>query len=187
MPMHPNPRAETSSAPSFLVIIVLVKLAMVCSSPLLHVLKLLAPGVAIPNPVNYLPNPAQISIKWQSRDTILLIDKGDFEVIEPPPKQKRMTELLSHLAVKEGVHYSSILDDVKFMRSTYSRPRAPVLYDPSIVFVGQGRKRGYLGDQQYIYDAHNYLVLTVPMPFECETEASPEKPLLAFSVRVEMT
>lgn len=106
---------------------------------------------------------------------------------EPTQKQKRMTELLSQLAVKEGVHYSTILDGVKFMRSSHHRARVPVLYEPSIVFVGQGRKRGYLGDQLYIYDPHNYLVLTVPMPFECETEASPEKPLLAFSVRVEMT
>jgi AraC-like DNA-binding protein len=105
---------------------------------------------------------------------------------ETTRKQKRMTELLARLAFKKGVHYSNILDGVKFMRSDDSRPRAPVLYEPSIVFVGQGRKRGYLGDQEYIYDAHNYLVLTVPMPFECQTEASPEEPLLAFSVRVDM-
>ena len=29
-----------------------------------------------------------------------------------------------------------------------------VLYEPGIVIVGQGRKRGYLGDQVYTYDAH---------------------------------
>jgi hypothetical protein len=88
-------------------------------------------------------------------------------------KQSRMTELLSQQAVKEGVHYSDNLDGIKFMRSNQCRPRVPVLYEPSIVFIGQGRKRGYLGDRLYIYDSHNYLVLTVPMPFECETEASP--------------
>jgi len=104
----------------------------------------------------------------------------------PTPKQARMTELLDRLASTEGVHHSTVLDGVKLMRSNHHRPRTPVLYDPSIVVVGQGRKRGYLGDQQYIYDAHNYLVLTVPMPFECETEANPKEPLLAFSVRVDM-
>ncbi len=72
------------------------------------------------------------------------------------------------------------------MRSTQSRPRSPVLYDPSIVIVGQGRKRGYLGGQVYQYDPHNYLVLTVPMPFECETEAAPDGPMLAFSVRIDI-
>jgi AraC-like DNA-binding protein len=54
------------------------------------------------------------------------------------------------------------------------------------VIVGQGRKRGYLGDQVFTYDAHNYLVLSVPLPFECETEASPEKPMLAVSIRVDL-
>jgi len=105
---------------------------------------------------------------------------------KPTSKQRRMTELLRQLAVKEGVHYSTVLDGVRFMRSNHSRPRVPVLYEPSIVFIGQGRKRGHLGDRLYIYDAHNYLVLTVPMPFECETEATPEEPLLGFGVRVDM-
>jgi AraC-like DNA-binding protein len=58
------------------------------------------------------------------------------------------------------------------------------VYDPGIIIIGQGRKRGYLGDQVYTYDAHNYLVLSVPLPLECETEASPEEPLLGMIVLV---
>ena len=54
------------------------------------------------------------------------------------------------------------------------------------MIVGQGRKRGYLGDRVFTYDAHNYLVLSVPLPFECETEASPELPMLAVSIRVNL-
>jgi AraC-like DNA-binding protein len=38
----------------------------------------------------------------------------------------------------------------------------------------------------YTYDAHNYLVLSVPLPFECETEASAEVPLLAVSIQVNL-
>ena len=30
----------------------------------------------------------------------------------------------------------------------------------------QGRKRGFLFDTAYVYDAHHYLVLSVPLPFE---------------------
>ncbi len=62
------------------------------------------------------------------------------------------------------------------------------MYDPSIVFVGQGSKRGYLGDEMYQYDAHNYLVLTVPVHchFERETEAASDGPMLAFSVRIDI-
>lgn len=98
---------------------------------------------------------------------------------------QRMTALLRSLAVREGIHPTT-LDGVKFMRASQPIPRMPVLYEPGIVIVGQGRKRGYLGDQVYTYDAHNYLVLSVPLPFECETEASRDEPLLAVSIRVDL-
>ena len=98
---------------------------------------------------------------------------------------RRMTSLLGSLATLEGVHPSA-LDGVQLMRASKPIPRMKVLYDPGIVIVGQGRKRGYLGDQVYTYDAHNYLVLSVPLPFECETEASPEQPMLAVSIRVDL-
>ncbi len=37
------------------------------------------------------------------------------------------------------------------------------------------------------YDAYNYLVLSVPLPAECETEASLEEPLLLLAINVEPT
>ena len=96
-----------------------------------------------------------------------------------------MTKLLKALATGDGVR-PSILDGVKLMRASRSVPRTPVLYEPSIVIVGQGRKRGYLGGRVYTYDPHNYLVLSVPMPFECETEIGPDGAMLAVSIRVEL-
>ena len=104
---------------------------------------------------------------------------------ELPEINRRMTALLGALAVREGIHPTA-LDGVTLMRVSQPMPRMPVLYEPGIVIVGQGRKRGYLGDQVYTYDAHNYLVLSVPLPFECETEASPERPMLAVSIRVDL-
>jgi AraC-like DNA-binding protein len=98
---------------------------------------------------------------------------------------QRMTALLDGLISGEGSR-PSLLDGVKLMRANHSVPRTPVMYEPSIVIVGQGRKRGYLGDRVYTYDAHNYLVLSVPMPFECETEIGSEGPLLAVSIRVDL-
>ena len=98
---------------------------------------------------------------------------------------RRMTALLGSLASGQGIQ-PTILDGVNLMRVSQPIPRMPVLYEPGIVIVGQGRKRGYLGDQVYTYDAHNYLVLSVPLPFECETEASPEEPMLAVSIRVDL-
>ncbi|MCM3011628.1 MFS transporter, partial [Bacillus subtilis] len=39
------------------------------------------------------------------------------------------------------------LDGVRFIRVTHPAPRMPVLYEPSIIVVCQGRKLGYLGDR----------------------------------------
>lgn len=96
-----------------------------------------------------------------------------------------MTALLRDLATREGM-LSTTLDSVKLARADQPIPRTPVLYEPCIVIVGQGHKRGYLGDQTYTYDPYNYLVMSVPLPFECETDASPEYPLLAVYVRIDL-
>lgn len=98
---------------------------------------------------------------------------------------RRMTSLLGTLAALEGIHPTAI-EGVQLMRASHPIRRMQVLYEPGIVIVGQGRKRGYLGDRVFTYDAHNYLVLSVPLPFECETEASPEEPMLAVSIRVDL-
>ena len=80
-----------------------------------------------------------------------------------------MVDLLNELALTEGFH-TTILDGVKLRRSDRNEPRTPVMYEPSAYFVASGRKKGYVGDRCLVYDANNYLVLSVPLPFECEAE-----------------
>ncbi|MBX9690233.1 MAG: AraC family transcriptional regulator [Candidatus Obscuribacterales bacterium] len=99
--------------------------------------------------------------------------------------QQRITYLLEKLSEGQGIR-PTILDGVKLLRADTPMPRVPVLYEPSIVIIGRGRKRGYLGESCYIYDPHNYLVLSVPMPFECETEVGPDGSLLGVSVKVDL-
>ena len=91
--------------------------------------------------------------------------------------RRRLASLLDEVAVYEGTQ-RTFVEGVEVSRVSKPVPRAPVVYQPKILVVGQGRKRGYLGDEVYHYDAFNYLVLSVPLPAECETEASPEEPLL---------
>lgn len=106
-----------------------------------------------------------------------------------PPKaptlepSRRLATLLAELAQGEWFTPSR-LPNVKFMRSTRHVPNTPVQYDPSICIVAQGRKRGRLGGQTFVYDANNYLVLSVPLPFECETWGTPELPMYGLSVGV---
>ncbi|MBV8627089.1 MAG: AraC family transcriptional regulator [Paraburkholderia sp.] len=97
-----------------------------------------------------------------------------------------MVELLGTLAPAEG-YTRACLEGVGFMRANRPIPRMPVMYEPCIVIVAQGRKRGYLGDEVFVYDAQQFLVLSVPLPFESETEASEEEPLLAIKIRVDLT
>ena len=101
-------------------------------------------------------------------------------------RQTEMATLIQQLAPHEG-HTRSLLDGVRLMRADRQLGRTPVLYEPSIVIVCQGHKRGYLADRVYQYDAQHYLVLSVPLPFSTETDASAEEPLLAVSVRLDMT
>lgn len=103
---------------------------------------------------------------------------------EEGKKKGILAELLSELATQEG-RTQSALEGVYLIRSTRSHTCSPVIYEPNIIFVGQGQKKVYLGDRVYTYNANNYLALSVPLPVECETEASPENPLLAISLRVE--
>lgn len=100
-------------------------------------------------------------------------------------RQNEMESLIRQLAPQEG-YTCSLIDGVRLMRSDRPLKRTPVLYEPSIVIVCQGHKRGYLANNIYHYDAQHYLVLSVPLPFSTETDASPEKPLLAVSVRLDM-
>ncbi|WP_114416541.1 AraC family transcriptional regulator [Marinospirillum perlucidum] len=63
--------------------------------------------------------------------------------------------------------------------------RTPLLYEPSLVILAQGHKTGYLGDRIIEYHPGQYLVQTLPLPFECETHASPEEPLYGVCVRLD--
>lgn len=101
-------------------------------------------------------------------------------------QRRQMVELLLQLTTGEGMR-PSILEGVKLSRAERCYPRTPVLYDPSIVIIASGRKKGYTGDKCVVYDANNYLVLTVPLPFECETETVNDEPLLGVSIRIEMS
>lgn len=95
----------------------------------------------------------------------------------------KIVKHLYQLAPHEG-YTQSLVGDVRFMRSNRPLKNTAVLYEPSIVIICQGRKRGYLGDEIYVYDALHYLVLSVPLPFTSETEATPDEPMLGIAIRL---
>ena len=95
-----------------------------------------------------------------------------------------MAALLHGLAPDEGYNLTA-LPSVRVLRANRTLARTPVLYDPGIVIVCQGRKRGYFGDRLYLYDEQHYLAVSVPVPFSMETDATPERPLLALYLHLD--
>lgn len=95
-----------------------------------------------------------------------------------------LAPLVRALAPEEGYNLTA-LPSVRLLRSNRPLSRTPVLYDPGIVIVCQGCKRGYFGQRTYVYDAHQYLAVSVPVPFTMETDASEDAPLLALYLHLE--
>ncbi|WP_206860485.1 AraC family transcriptional regulator [Lysobacter changpingensis] len=88
------------------------------------------------------------------------------------------------LAPDEGYNLTA-LPSLRLLRSNRPLARTPVLYDPGIVIVCQGRKRGYFGQRTFVYDANQYLAVSVPVPFTMETDATEQEPLLALYLHLE--
>ncbi len=97
-------------------------------------------------------------------------------------------QLAQHVIALRHAGRSSLaeLPDVHLIYSDASCGRTPVMYKPGVVILFQGRKVGYIGTTTFNYDTTKYLMLTIPLPFECETFATPEKPLAGMKIHVDM-
>ncbi|HYE58951.1 MAG TPA: AraC family transcriptional regulator [Rhodothermales bacterium] len=70
----------------------------------------------------------------------------------------------------------------------FSHPTDPayVLQEPAVYVVAQGRKQVALGQDVYVYDRTNYLVVSVDLPVVGNVfEASPERPYLCLTLAVD--
>lgn len=101
-------------------------------------------------------------------------------------KENTIIDLLEQLVVEEGV-ISNIVERVDLFRISKSSPKSPQCYDPGILIIARGQKRFFMEEEIISYDALNYLVVTVPLPLECETTASPEEPMLGLRIRTDAT
>ena len=102
----------------------------------------------------------------------------------PERDSRRLAELVATLTTKDGITPTPV-PGVELWKASAPMARTPAIYSPGIVIIAQGRKRAWLGEQSFVYDPEHLLVLSVPMPFECETTASPEEPLLGLFIAVD--
>ena len=92
---------------------------------------------------------------------------------------------LELLAPYEGYN-QTFINGVGIYKSNESAQRTPLCYSQGIIFVLQGQKRVFFDEQIYTYNPDNYLVLTVPLPAECETQLTNNNPLLSLIIDFDM-
>jgi AraC-like DNA-binding protein len=98
----------------------------------------------------------------------------------------KMTELWQRFPIIEAGTFPSRLDGVSVFQETKHIPRRQTVYNPSICIVVQGHKIAYLGREKFRYDANHYLVVSVAMPMEYETFASPEEPVRGLVIDIDL-
>ena len=96
-----------------------------------------------------------------------------------------LTDKVNKLKDKQEM-LSELLPDIRLLYGTQPGTRTPVMYQPGIVFLFSGHKIGYINERTFRYDTNEYLLLTVPLPFECETFATPEVPLAGMRLNVDI-
>lgn len=71
----------------------------------------------------------------------------------------------------------------------WENPTEPTSYmlPPSICLIGQGKKRLFLNEETYVYDAHRFLVTSVELPVVTQIiEASIDKPYLGLTMELDL-
>lgn len=98
-----------------------------------------------------------------------------------------LTEMLSRHAPADGT-FPCPLPGVSLLRSSTPTMPMPVVYEPTLCIVAQGRKRAVLGATTFIYDAATYLIASVDLPVMGSViEASAERPYLCLRLDLDMT
>ncbi len=96
-----------------------------------------------------------------------------------------LRELIEQWTGSDGPHETMI---PAFMLSRYSHPTEPipVIQQPAVYVVVQGRKRVDVAGETYVYDPSQYLVVSLDLPVMARiVEATPDAPYLCMTLRIE--
>ncbi|MDN4055626.1 AraC family transcriptional regulator [Massilia sp. YIM B02763] len=99
----------------------------------------------------------------------------------------RLADILARHTPGDGA-FDTPLAGVSLLRTSSPTMPMPVVYEPTLCLVAQGRKQAVLGTETYVYDAANYLVASVDLPVMGSViEASEDKPYLCLRLNLDMT
>ena len=98
-----------------------------------------------------------------------------------------LKSMMLKLTTKEGLIETGI-EGLDIYRLSHPYDRTATMVKLAVAFIIQGRKSIYLGNQEIVYDEHNYLIGSTKMPVESELkEASVEKPYLGMTLHIDPT
>jgi AraC-like DNA-binding protein len=101
-------------------------------------------------------------------------------------RQQDLAARIARLAPVDGAHQSAI-PALALSRGSVPTMCTPAVYQPSLGFVVQGRKRALLREEVFQYDALHYLVVSVTLPAMGQVvEASIERPFLALRLNLDL-
>lgn len=97
-----------------------------------------------------------------------------------------LVDLIGRHAPRDGT-FPSRLPGVKLIRASAPTLPMPVIYEPTICIVAQGRKQAALGQTRYIYDPARYLTASVELPVMGSViEASEAEPYLCLQLDLDL-
>jgi AraC-like DNA-binding protein len=101
-------------------------------------------------------------------------------------RQQELSARVARLTPSDGSHQSA-LRSLMLTRGSAPTVCMPMVYQPCLAIVVQGRKRALLNDEVFHYDALNYLVVSVTLPAMGQVlEASPEHPYLSLRLNLDL-
>jgi AraC-like DNA-binding protein len=101
-------------------------------------------------------------------------------------RQQELALRVARLTPADGMH-RSLIPSLDLIRGSVPTVCMPSVYQPSLAFVVQGRKRALLNEEVFHYDALNYLVVSVTLPAVGQVlEASPERPYLCLRLNLDL-
>jgi AraC-like DNA-binding protein len=101
-------------------------------------------------------------------------------------RQQDLTARVARLAPVDGTHQAAF-PSLALVRGSAPTVCMPTVYQPSLGFVVQGRKRALLNDEVFHYDALNYLVVSVTLPMMGQVvEATTDRPFLSLRLDLDL-
>lgn len=88
---------------------------------------------------------------------------------------------VSALVPEEGI-VDTCINGVTVFRSCKHNPAKPLIYNPCVAVILQGYKIGHVGAEKIYYGPGEYLLQTLPLPFECETVGSTALPAIGIRI-----